>query len=154
MHLKCKPCEPGFWNSSRYTARSNGILLPVQVPYGLVVRIRRSHRRGPGSIPGVGTFPFLFFYFFLSFMWSFFPFWQFPCGMLCFVHGSGFLLKETFITGRHSPARLPLLFATHPCRGSEYSQFCVLLVWFFEDYALGATDILPHIEYFATPPPS
>ena len=24
-------------------------------PYGLVVRIRRSHRRGPGSIPGVGT---------------------------------------------------------------------------------------------------
>ena len=26
-----------------------------QIPYGLVVRIRRSHRRGPGSIPGVGT---------------------------------------------------------------------------------------------------
>ena len=25
------------------------------IPYGLVVRIRRSHRRGPGSIPGVGT---------------------------------------------------------------------------------------------------
>ena len=25
------------------------------VPYGLVVRIRRSHRRGPGSIPGVGS---------------------------------------------------------------------------------------------------
>ena len=24
-----------------------------QLPYGLVVRIRRSHRRGPGSIPGV-----------------------------------------------------------------------------------------------------
>ena len=24
-------------------------------PYGLVVRIRRSHRRGPGSIPGVGS---------------------------------------------------------------------------------------------------
>ena len=23
-------------------------------PRGLVVRIRRSHRRGPGSIPGVG----------------------------------------------------------------------------------------------------
>ncbi len=30
-----------------------------RVPYGLVVRIRRSHRRGPGSIPGVGT-AFLF----------------------------------------------------------------------------------------------
>ena len=31
-----------------------------QVPYGLVVRIRGSHPRGPGSIPGVGTniFPF------------------------------------------------------------------------------------------------
>ena len=29
------------------------------VPYGLVVRIRRSHRRGPGSIPGVGTTFFL-----------------------------------------------------------------------------------------------
>ncbi len=28
---------------------------PQRVPYGLVVRIRRSHRRGPGSIPGVGT---------------------------------------------------------------------------------------------------
>ena len=25
------------------------------IPHGLVVRIRRSHRRGPGSIPGVGT---------------------------------------------------------------------------------------------------
>ena len=25
------------------------------VPYGQVVRIRRSHRRGPGSIPGVGN---------------------------------------------------------------------------------------------------
>ena len=25
------------------------------VPDGLVVRIRRSHRRGPGSIPGQGT---------------------------------------------------------------------------------------------------
>ena len=30
------------------------------IPYGLVVRIRRSHRRGPGSIPGVGTQTFLF----------------------------------------------------------------------------------------------
>ena len=25
------------------------------IPHGLVVRIRRSHGRGPGSIPGVGT---------------------------------------------------------------------------------------------------
>ena len=32
-----------------------------QLPYGLVVRIRRSHRRGPGSIPGVGRTIFLLF---------------------------------------------------------------------------------------------
>ena len=30
----------------------------MSLPYGLVVRIRRSHRRGPGSIPGVGSFLF------------------------------------------------------------------------------------------------
>ena len=30
----------------------------VAIPRGLVVRIRRSHRRGPGSIPGVGSFYF------------------------------------------------------------------------------------------------
>ena len=29
-----------------------------QIPRGLVVRIRRSHRRGPGSIPGVGMLSF------------------------------------------------------------------------------------------------
>ena len=28
--------------------------LRYDLPRGLVVRIRRSHRRGPGSIPGVG----------------------------------------------------------------------------------------------------
>ena len=31
------------------------------LPYGLVVRIRRSHRRGPGSIPGVGKRLFILF---------------------------------------------------------------------------------------------
>ena len=35
-----------------------------QIPYGLVVRIRRSHRRGPGSIPGVGRTVCFFFFFF------------------------------------------------------------------------------------------
>ena len=30
------------------------ILAVIHLPHGLVVRIRRSHRRGPGSIPGVG----------------------------------------------------------------------------------------------------
>ena len=29
--------------------------LLLHLPGGLVVRIRRSHRRGPGSIPGQGT---------------------------------------------------------------------------------------------------
>ena len=47
-----------------------------QIPYGLVVRIRRSHRRGPGSIPGVGTTNFFFNFsspefFFLSFGYLF-----------------------------------------------------------------------------------
>ena len=38
-----------------------------QLPYGLVVRIRGSHPRGPGSIPGVGTtIFFLSLYIFFS----------------------------------------------------------------------------------------
>ena len=35
---------------------------PEYFPRGLVVRIRRSHRRGPGSIPGVGMCFFLLFF--------------------------------------------------------------------------------------------
>ena len=42
----------------------------VDFPYGLVVRIRRSHRRGPGSIPGVGTDFFFLHFFTLSRAWS------------------------------------------------------------------------------------
>ena len=41
-------------------------LLSICLPYGLVVRIRRSHRRGPGSIPGVGTFLFFSFLMFVA----------------------------------------------------------------------------------------
>ena len=37
-------------------------LAVIHLPHGLVVRIRRSHRRGPGSIPGVG----MSFFFFLT----------------------------------------------------------------------------------------
>ena len=41
-------------------------LSAIHLPHGLVVRIRRSHRRGPGSIPGVGMsiqfFNFIFIY--------------------------------------------------------------------------------------------
>ena len=39
-------------------------------PYGLVVRIRRSHRRGPGSIPGVGKTIFFSLFLFFSFFFS------------------------------------------------------------------------------------
>ena len=35
---------------------------PAQIPRGLVVRIWRSHRRGSGSIPGVGICVFLLFW--------------------------------------------------------------------------------------------
>ena len=41
-------------------------LRTCEFPYGLVVTIRRSHRRGPGSIPGVGRINIiLFIYLFL-----------------------------------------------------------------------------------------
>ena len=56
--------------------------LCVCVPYGLVVRIRRSHRRGPGSIPGVGT-TFLLFIFFLFSLHSFSQFLS--CAYLLFL---------------------------------------------------------------------
>ena len=36
------------------------VFLINSIPRGLVVRIRRSHRRGPGSIPGVGIISFLY----------------------------------------------------------------------------------------------
>ena len=39
-------------------------LTAIHLPHGLVVRIRRSHRRGPGSIPGVGMSFFFFHCFF------------------------------------------------------------------------------------------
>ena len=47
------------------------------LPNGLVVRIRRSHRRGPGSIPGVGTIRLfvvvvhIFLIFFVIFLFDF-----------------------------------------------------------------------------------
>ena len=37
-----------------------------EFPRGLVVRIRRSHRRGPGSIPGVGTLIFICIFHFVK----------------------------------------------------------------------------------------
>ena len=33
-------------------------MISTSFRYGLVARISRSHREGPGSIPGVGTFVF------------------------------------------------------------------------------------------------
>ena len=52
--------RPDDWAVSKTLATA------LRIPRGLVVRIRRSHRRGPGSIPGVGIcflapFAFLFF---------------------------------------------------------------------------------------------
>ena len=41
------------------------MLFSTRVPRGLVVRIRRSRRRGPGSIPGVGIVYVFFFKFHL-----------------------------------------------------------------------------------------
>ena len=55
------------------------------IPYGLVVRIRRSHRRGPGSIPGVGTICLLFIFFFF-WLFSLHSFSQFlSCAFLLFL---------------------------------------------------------------------
>ena len=38
-----------------YELCANTINVVRVIPGGLVVRIRRSHRRGPGSIPGQGN---------------------------------------------------------------------------------------------------
>ena len=38
-----------------HTWNSSNNMSCTYLPDGLVVRIRRSHRRGPGSIPGQGT---------------------------------------------------------------------------------------------------
>ena len=58
------------------------------VPRGLVVRIWRSHRRGPGSIPGVGIVPFF---------WkiSFYPFGGLAI-QLGFVNMWTFLVNESW----------------------------------------------------------
>ena len=40
--------------SSEDGAVTKTLSTPSHIPRGLVVRIRRSHRRGPGSIPCVG----------------------------------------------------------------------------------------------------
>ena len=45
-------------------------LMPKAIPCGLVVRIRRSHRRGRGSIPRMGDLNFLFIQFFKLFFFS------------------------------------------------------------------------------------
>ena len=52
--LRCGSCF-GAWHHLIYTyTHCNDTL--ITIPHSLVARIRRSHRRGPGSIPGVGTF--------------------------------------------------------------------------------------------------
>ena len=41
-------------------AETNSVKATTHIPRGLMVRIRRSHRRRPGSIPGVGICFLLF----------------------------------------------------------------------------------------------
>ena len=53
-----KSLDGGTWTPVLFMARKYGPgAFPTRttVPDGLVARIRRSHRRGPGSIPGQGT---------------------------------------------------------------------------------------------------
>ena len=58
------PCEVIYRTSKRNTSFMVHLDPPMlqAIPYGLVVRIRRSHRRGPGSIPGVGRSHIFSFY--------------------------------------------------------------------------------------------
>ena len=46
-----------IWTSKQTFGSPNRLTISLwtRLPDGLVVRIRRSHRRGPGSIPGQGT---------------------------------------------------------------------------------------------------
>ena len=74
--------------------------ISCQIPYGLVVRIRRSHRRGPGSIPGVGRTVFFHLFldnfFFLTFIFLTFFWYKFQFLVIFFflVHWHNIL---TFI---------------------------------------------------------
>ena len=47
-----------------------------RIPYGLVVRILAFHAGGPGSIPGVGKFYFIFYDHFNNVIISFLPFYS------------------------------------------------------------------------------
>ena len=76
--------------------------LITNIPRGLVVRIRRSHRRGPGSIPGVGkkglrfmfyAFPFFLFFFFLIFGFYFAVSISHMC--YCFICSTGITLSTS-----------------------------------------------------------
>ena len=59
--MLCRQVVNGLWTSERTRSAISSICFLTiadfrhhRIPRGLVVRIRRSHRRGPGSIPGVG----------------------------------------------------------------------------------------------------
>ena len=72
--------------------------LITNIPRGLVVRIRRSHRRGPGSIPGVGKEGPRFYVLCIPFIIIFFNFRVlFCCKHLSYVlsfylqHGHNFI---------------------------------------------------------------
>ena len=60
--LRMQPKKEKFLTPQKKFRRSSAI----HFPHGLMVRIRRSHRSGPGSTPGVGMtiqfFNFIFIY--------------------------------------------------------------------------------------------
>ncbi len=65
------------------------------IPYGLVVRIRRFHRRGPGSIPGVGrSSVFVHVFYFLQ-----------KLKTTRFTIRNGFLEKNTWSVWGSNPRR-------------------------------------------------
>ena len=57
-------------SSSEDGAVTKTLSTPSHIPRGLVVRIRRSHCRGPGSIPGVGICFLLLLFWIQSFVTS------------------------------------------------------------------------------------
>lgn len=54
--MHCTSYQVVLFLSGLKVCDSEYVLLGL--PDGLVARIRRSHRRGPGSIPGQGTVPY------------------------------------------------------------------------------------------------
>ena len=83
-------------------------LIICQIPYGLVVRIRRSHRRGPGSIPGVGTTIVFSLPYFCLFLFIYLFIYLFYKPVVFFCYNFQFLLKNA--TGSEKERSCSFLF--------------------------------------------